>query len=108
MTHEEMGRRVQGLLEVYKLRTEIMADEAHILALQAQHRVREGQLKILEMEQRWIDFDSKASGFLDEEKRQMENLIERTPKDYVSMLCLRDLLLLRPSSHSFVQHISHD
>lgn len=108
MTHEEMGRRVQGLLEVYKLRTEIMADEAHILALQDQKRVREYQLKILEKEQRWIDFDSKASGFLDEEKRQMEKLIERTPKDYVSMLCLRDLLLLRPSSHSFVQHVSHD
>ena len=84
-----------------------MADEAHILALQAQKRVREDQLKILEMEQRWIDFDGKASRFLDEEKRQMEKLIERTPKDCVSMLCLRDLLLLRPSSHSFVQHVSH-
>lgn len=107
MTPEEMGRRVQGLLEVYKLRAEIMADEAHILALQAQKRVREDQLKILEMEQRWIDFDGKASRFLDEEKRQMENLIERTPKDYVSMLCIRDLLLLRPPSHSFAQYISH-
>ena len=77
MTHEEMGRRVQGLLEVYKLRTEITADEAHILALQDQKRVREYQLKVLEMEQRWIDFDGKASGFLDEEKRQMEKLMPK-------------------------------
>lgn len=106
MTHEEFGERVQALLEIYTLRSEIMADEAHILALQAQKRAREGRLKTLEREQRWIDFDGKASNFLDNEERHMEKLIELTPKDYVSMLFLRDLLLSRPSNHAFVQHVS--